>query len=138
VSRENVEIARQTYEALNRLGPEGVFPFMDADVETVESPEFADTGSFHGHDGFARVHKQFTDQFDEFYVEPEEFIDAGDKVVGCARLRGKGKLSGIDIDLLAYHVMTVNAGKIVRLDVFLDRAQAMAAAGLEREPEAPD
>jgi ketosteroid isomerase-like protein len=64
-------------------------------------------------------------------------IDAGDKVVGCARLRGTGKLSGIDIDLMAFHVITLNAGKIVRVEVFLDRAQALAAAGLEREPQAP-
>lgn len=58
-----------------------------------------------------------------------EFIDIGDKVVVEAWLRLEGHGSGAIADHRPFHVWTIQDGKVSRLDVYLDRAEALEAAG---------
>ena len=62
-------------------------------------------------------------------VIPEEFLDLGDRVVVTLRLRGRGHGSGVEIDALFYEIYTLRDGKIIRMDEFTDRAEALEAAG---------
>lgn len=63
--------------------------------------------------------------------EPQEFIDAGDKVFAFIRTRAKGKTSGVEIDAHVANVWTFRDGKPVELKYFgEDRAEALEAAGL--------
>jgi hypothetical protein len=45
-------------------------------------------------------------------------------------LGGRGRGSGIEIDALFYDVYTVHDGKIVRMDQFTERRQALEAVDL--------
>jgi ketosteroid isomerase-like protein len=63
-------------------------------------------------------------------VEPERFIDGGADVVVIARITGKGKGSGLDIDWRQGYVWTVRDGKAVRFRWFTKPEQALEAAGL--------
>jgi ketosteroid isomerase-like protein len=63
-------------------------------------------------------------------VTVEETIDAGDRVVLSAHHRGRGRGSGIKVDARFYEVYTLREGKIVRVDEFTERAEALEAAGL--------
>jgi ketosteroid isomerase-like protein len=58
---------------------------------------------------------------------PEEFVDLGDSVVVTVRLRGRGRGSGVEIDALFYDVYTLRDGKIVRMDQFTERSEALEA-----------
>ena len=60
----------------------------------------------------------------------EEFIDAGDRVLVTEHHRGRGRGSGIEVDTRLYSVYTVCDGKVVRMDQFTDRPEALEAAGL--------
>ena len=60
----------------------------------------------------------------------EEFLDAGDRVLVTAYFRGRGRGSGIDIDTCFYEVYTLRDGRVVRVDEFTKRADALEAAGL--------
>jgi hypothetical protein len=44
------------------------------------------------------------------------------------RFRGRGRASGIEIDDCLYEVHTLRNGKIVRMDQFAERSEALAAA----------
>ena len=61
---------------------------------------------------------------------PDEFIDAGDRVVAIVRFRGRGKGSGIEVDGLSHAVYAVRDGKAVAMEEFTGRSKALEAAGL--------
>jgi ketosteroid isomerase-like protein len=65
--------------------------------------------------------------WDDYEVMPEEFVDTGDSVVVTVRLRGRGRGSGVEIDALFYDVYTLRDSKIVRMDQFTERSEALAA-----------
>lgn len=68
--------------------------------------------------------------FDDYSLEPEEFIDAGDKVLAPVHQTGRGKDSGIPVDVRYILVFTLRAGKGIRVDSYYDRRRALEAAGV--------
>ena len=62
--------------------------------------------------------------------DPEEFIEAGERVIAVLRVHAKGRHSGIDVEQLNAAVWTLRDGKCVRLDYYDSRDQALQAAGL--------
>jgi ketosteroid isomerase-like protein len=66
----------------------------------------------------------------EWRLEPERFIDAGDRVVVVARLSARGKASDVSLERHDGMVWTVRDGKAVRLDYFNNPTEALEAAGL--------
>jgi ketosteroid isomerase-like protein len=68
--------------------------------------------------------------WEELEMTAEEFIDGGDRVVVSGYFRGRGRGSGVEVDTRFYEVYTLRDGKIVRLDEFTGRADALEAAGL--------
>ena len=83
-----------------------------------------------GHDEVRASLAHWKAEWDDYKVMPEEFVDMGDRVVVTVRLRGRGRGSGVEIDARFYDVYTVRDGKIVRMDQFTERSQAIQAAGL--------
>ncbi len=47
-----------------------------------------------------------------------------------AYFRGRGRGSGVEVDARFYDVYTLRNGKIVRVDEFAEREDALEAAGL--------
>jgi ketosteroid isomerase-like protein len=131
MSQENVQRVREAYEALRRGGVDAVLPFFSRDVVAEESPEFPDTGTVEGHQGIRRLVANFSENFDDFQVDPQEFVDAGPHVVVRVRLSGRAKGGGPPVDLESFHVLTARPDGLLRqLRVFLDRRAALDAVGL--------
>jgi ketosteroid isomerase-like protein len=60
-----------------------------------------------------------------------ELIDAGtDKVVVVERYGGRAALSGVETDQTEAEVYTLRDGKILRVEEYAHRAEALKAAGL--------
>jgi ketosteroid isomerase-like protein len=70
------------------------------------------------------------EQWASMRLEPQDFFDAGDKVVVSIRLVGVGRESGGETTANAAHVWTFRGGKIVRQTVFQTLDEALEAAGL--------
>jgi ketosteroid isomerase-like protein len=131
VSRENVEIVRRLYEAVNRAGLEAVGEFAHPDVEVVPPPDWPEASTLRGLEPVLRMARQWIEAFEDFKVEPERFVDpGGDRVMVYVRDRGRIKGSNTEIDTRLIHVWTLAAGEIVRWEVFADETQALGAAGL--------
>jgi ketosteroid isomerase-like protein len=68
--------------------------------------------------------------WDSFRSEAEEFIDAGDRVVVYVHLRGVLKGSPFEVESKQADVYTFLDGKIIRIENYSDRAEALEGVGL--------
>jgi ketosteroid isomerase-like protein len=68
--------------------------------------------------------------FGDFRTDVEEWIDAGDQVIAMVHSYGRGRGSGVPVDMREAHVWTVHDGKLRRLQTFATKAMALEAAGL--------
>jgi ketosteroid isomerase-like protein len=67
----------------------------------------------------------------EFRMEPDEFVDAGDRVVAIGRWVAKGRGSGVEVNQPIADVFTLHGGRVVRCEIgYSNRAEALEAAGL--------
>jgi ketosteroid isomerase-like protein len=73
----------------------------------------------------------FAAHWSEVQWLPEEFLESGDKVFMRARLRLRGRRSGIEVDREWIYVFTVRHGRLIRQEGFDDRAEGLRAAGIE-------
>ena len=121
MSEQNVEIVRRFLaaemdEALALADPGIVWNPIE------ESPE-------QGHDAVRASAVRWKSEWDDYELIPEDLVDVGDRVLATVRLRGRGRGSGIEIDARFYDVYTLRDGKIVRMDQFTERSEALKAAG---------
>ena len=135
MSRENVEIVREAYAAFNRGGAEALIGTYWADdfvLDMTASGFPAGPGVYRGPDEA----KAFFDEwfsvfpFDDWYAEVEQLLDHGDQVIAFIRQRGRGSASATPTDMEMTQICTLRAGKVLRLQVYLDREEALEAAGL--------
>jgi len=73
---------------------------------------------------------EWIDTFDEFAMKGQEFIDAGDQVVVRVAQEGRGDDSGVPVTGTFWFVLGVGDGKVVTLDMYATRDEALKAAGL--------
>jgi ketosteroid isomerase-like protein len=97
-----------------------------ADPGIVWNP--VEESSSQGHDAVRASTARWAGEWDDYELIPEEFADMGDRIVVTVRFRGRGRASGIEIDDRLYEVHTLRNGKIVRMDQFAERSEALAAA----------
>jgi ketosteroid isomerase-like protein len=74
--------------------------------------------------------RRWETDWEDLRTVPEEYVDAGDRVVVTVHLAGRGRGSGIEVDTHLYEVWTIRNGKAVRMDEFTERAEALKAVGL--------
>jgi ketosteroid isomerase-like protein len=126
MSQENVEMVRHGYEAFNRrdidVALEGLHP-------EVEWPNMLEGTTIRSHDA---IREYWTKQFQSTdpRVEPEEFIEAGEKLVVVVHQVVRDHWGNPLVDQRVGHVYGFRDNKIARMDVYDSRAEALEAAGL--------
>ena len=138
MSEENVEIARRLYSiapdaaGVVRGDYDDVFlDYFHPDYELVPPSAYPDTeSSYRGKEGVRRWYRQMEEIWDDWRIEAERFFDAGTQVVVFVRVSGTAKQSGAALAISAAHVLTLRNGRMTRAEVFLDRSEALEAAGL--------
>jgi len=135
MSEENVELVRRVIEAHDRGDFATVFAAYDPEIEWhVGRLELTASGLepvYHGHDGVRAFWHAWFAAWETASFEYEEFIDAGDSIVTTLSQRLRGRTSGIELEWNSYgQVWTVHDGKIVRVEFFHTRSEALKAAGL--------
>lgn len=130
MSDENVEQLRRSYEAFNMTGMVDL-EIWATDVEYVQT---ADVGAgetvVRGREGVAQAIGELTDAFEGLRVEPERFVDLGDRVLAFVRLRGRARRSGVPVDSSFAHVATFRGSEITHWQAFARRDDALEAVGL--------
>lgn len=131
MSQGNVEVVRRIFETYRSGDFAASMKNFDPDVE-FDMTYRPDGRVFHGHDGLAEGMRTWTGAFEGWTFQVAEMIDGGDHVVTVTRESGRGKGSGIEIDQTVFHVASLSDGKVIRWKQFLDRGQALEAAGLSK------
>jgi ketosteroid isomerase-like protein len=132
MSRENVEVVRQGFEAFNRGDIEAVLEMCDPAIEWLPPAELPDVSAYHGHQGVRAAAGDMLDVFGALKAELERIIDADDRVVVLFHWRGHGKGSGVSLDLVGEQgaVFTMRNHKAIRAEWYIDWAKALEAVGL--------
>ncbi|HEY7122029.1 MAG TPA: nuclear transport factor 2 family protein [Solirubrobacterales bacterium] len=130
MSQENVDKAREFIAAYNRRDFDAAVKDFDPEMEWVlPARQQSDSGT--GPEAALRFFKDIDETMEELELKPQEFIDGGDRVATRLRHRGRGKISGLEIDEELYHqVATFRNGRIVRMEYFADWDAALQAAGV--------
>jgi|SRR5215211_1698897 len=130
MSRENVEALWRGYEAFNRRDIDAWLEGFHPDAEMHDLSSIPDAPVRRGHAAL----REWVSMMDEIWVggryEPEDFIDAGQSVVVAVRGTGRGRGSEIPMDVEMFHLFEIEDGKVRRLAAYLDRNEALQAAGL--------
>lgn len=130
MSQENMEVIRRLYEAVNAAGLEVAVDFAHPDIEVVPPPNWPETSTVKGLERVLEVTRQWVETFESFRVEPERYLQAGERIVVYVRDTGRIRGSGAEIDTHLIHVWTLADCKVIRWELFSDEAQALDAAGL--------
>jgi len=133
MSRENVDLVRRLAGHWSRMDWDGMVDFLDPDVElhgTVGGVE--EGGVARGIGEILRALDKVEEMWEDHRIEIQELIDAGDQVVVFQREYQRGKASGAEVAADTAVLVDVRDERVVRLQGFMDRTDALEAAGLAR------
>jgi ketosteroid isomerase-like protein len=132
VSQENVEIVRRMCDAYISGDVARALNSLDRKVEWRGTIGGLEEGRVaYGHtqvmEGFAESAQAWESQS----LETQRFIDAGERVVVFWHEVGRGRSSAAEVSTDTAVVYTLRGGKVVGVQGYMDRAEALKAVGLE-------
>ncbi len=155
MSEENVELARQIFPGgvdmvalfgnadLLAATRRAIEPLVHPEFETVGDPDYIamgpDTGVKEGRrglmakgvDGFIAFWQDWLTAWEAWNVGEPEFIDLdADRVLATYDALARSKTAQVDMTFRPAHLMTFRDGKVMRVELFLNRPAALEAAGL--------
>jgi ketosteroid isomerase-like protein len=132
MSQENIEKARTAVRLWNDGRAEEVLEIIDPAVE-IHTPFSSLAGTpYVGVEGYLRWLADIRQQFDLWELQVEDYRAVSDNCVfasGGVRVRGRG--SGVELVQPSATIADFVDGRLRRLRIYLDEAEALSAAGLE-------
>ena len=130
MSRENVDAVQAGFDAFNSGDDDAWLALWHEDAELHELPEVPDADVYHGHEGIRAWIANARSLLRDFRFEPRRLQERGDTVLAEVAAGGTGAGSGVPVEWTAYIVLQLRDGKVARAQGFLNREQALEAAGL--------
>jgi ketosteroid isomerase-like protein len=128
MSEENVRIIVDIYEAFARRDTEALLSLIDPEFEAYQTPLLPWGGEYKGQQGLMSFATLLAGHVDA-QVEPQEFVEAGDRVAVIARTRGRVRANGSEFDVRAVHVWTLKGEKVLRFEAYIDTPGMLRALG---------
>jgi ketosteroid isomerase-like protein len=133
----NLDLVRSIY-ADWELGDFSSAEWADPEIEFAfaAGPE---PGSWKGLAGMAEGYRDWLRAWRDFRAEPEEYLVLdGERILVLVRNSGRGRTSGLELEQRSVaNLFHLRGGKVTRIIVYLDRAQALADLGLAPEADSP-
>ena len=127
----NVEIVRRVYALWRQRDWSRIPEFFDPEIELDLSRNVFNAAVYNGYRGLQTYLSAVDEVWEGFRVVPAEFIGDGDVVVTGVTLHGRGKESGVDVEMRLFNIWTLRDSRVVRIvGGFRDRSEALEAAGL--------
>ena len=73
---------------------------------------------YQGRDGAIQAFREWVEPFSEYFVEPLDFIERGDRVIVPQRQWGIGSTSGIPVEVEVTYVYEVRDSQITKIDEY--------------------
>ncbi len=130
MSGADAERIRRAYEVWNESGPAAVTDqFWAEDAVYREGPGWPDAGVYRGRAAALERMRSLIELVGPIEVRLDELIDVGDgRFIACTSMVGEGANAPYTQSFAVLH--RLRDGLIVEADYYLDRAQALEAAGL--------
>lgn len=130
------ELIDQMRTGLKRFELTGEIPdgFLAPEFELHQSSSIVDTaGVSRGPNAFRESLAELSESFEAQTFVAEDLLEApGGEIVVLVHTHGRGRGSGVEIDNHIAWVWTFRGGKAVRMVIYEDPEEALAAVGLER------
>jgi uncharacterized protein len=125
-------LAREGFELWQRGDAEAFLELVDPDVEwdlsAYPAPGVDPRGR--GVDGLVRMFVAYLSGWNEYRIEPKEFIDAGDDVIAILHEKVRVADSDDTLERDVAYLWTIRDGRLSRFRVFQSKHEALEAAGL--------
>jgi ketosteroid isomerase-like protein len=132
MSRENVEIVLSGVAAMNRGDTAGFSALCDTRFAMRLVGVVGEPVSYLGADGVSQFFRDMGESWADWGFEVEEARDLGDRVLITGRQRGRGRVSGVEVDSPRACVVEVRDGAVRELRYYTEPAEALSAVGLEK------
>jgi ketosteroid isomerase-like protein len=130
-----VDVVRRAVAALNSRDLDGYLACCTEDVE-LHTPLEAFVGVYERRDGMKQWLADVEDAAPDFHIDLQDVKAVGShQVLALAHLGSTGRISGVPLAGDSGNVYDLVGGKIRRTRIFLDRADARRAVGLEEDGE---
>jgi ketosteroid isomerase-like protein len=132
MSQENVDVVLSAFAAFIRGDTDAVLQLAAEDIVITQPPELPGASRHqYGHSGVLEAFAIWPEQWDEYRIGPPRVVaDPGEYVIVASRSAGRGKQSGVEVEMEFAYVFTVREGKIAEWQIFVSEDQALQAAGL--------
>jgi ketosteroid isomerase-like protein len=114
------------YAAFNRGDLAAALEMIDPEPELHQPPEVVDSDSYYGLEACLRGFSLFTEEFDEPRLEPQDVDEVDDYVVLRARVSGKAKTTGLELETQFFHAWSLRDGRLQCCVVRSTRSEALS------------
>ena len=129
MASEDLSAVRDAYDAFDRHDVDGLLALLSHNVEW-HAPEILPWGGTrHGRDGVATYFDLLDDHVEDGWGDPDEYLDAGERVIVLGRLRGRARATGREFEARFVHVWDFQDGVAVTFDSIVDSAAVLSALG---------
>src|SRR5215217_3646551 len=124
MSRDDLENLRSALSS----DASALLALLDDDVEWDYVGAFPEAVTYHGPREVGEFLSQWAAGFEDFGLEADGLIDAGDSVVVCLHQWGRGTQTGAQAESRTWQVFNFRGGKIIRCRGYATKEEASAAA----------
>jgi ketosteroid isomerase-like protein len=128
MSQENLEVVRSAFAAFEAGDLDRLRELVTDDLIVYRADP--DGATSHGLEGFLALTADWTEGFRDWNPVPEQFTDAGERVLVRVRQSAQGEASGVPLDEAWWFVYEIRGGRIARMSIHAHEAEALQAAGL--------
>jgi ketosteroid isomerase-like protein len=132
MSQENLELAKRLNAMALAGDIDGALALVADDLVLTEIHGRLDEPRvFHGREAALSHWAASVEVFDDFHREVDEWLDVRDWVITVGRWKGRGKVSGAEVEGRTVNALRWRDGKLVELLMgFGSKAKALEAVGL--------
>ena len=127
MSQENVEVIKRGYARWTAtrevLAPDDL-------VWDVSNLGWPGQQIYRGREGADQFNAEWAAAWDDWEMEIEDYVDAGERVVVIFKQRGRSKVSGIPVEMRCAQVWTLRDGVGIRMQMYANVDEALEAVGL--------
>jgi len=133
MTADNIAQVKRMAETFNRRDIASFLDVLDPEIVWIPIMAALEGRVYHGHDGVCQWIEDLSTDWEYFETYQEEFEEIADRVLIFGRWRARARNSGIELKEQASWLVELRDGRIVRLQTFTDRRDAIEAARLPAE-----
>jgi len=124
----NVELIKNLYQAFAQGDIPAVLQSFDENIEWTEAEGFPYGGTYRGGEAVVEnVFMKLATEWTDFKADPNEFLDAGERIVALGNYSGSYNQTGKSMNVSFAHVWTLKDGKIIKFVQYTDTLKVSEA-----------